>query len=222
MRRFTLRLSRTEAAVVSGQLTIGMAVLDVRGQIADDRSLQLTGLGKSPTSIATYTIASSRTTVSGNALSGDITFRLDPATISTVPVTLTHVFKAGSPEAARPIPADLRAYIYAYDVNAGRFTTGSTLYGHCFSMATVVPLGGTITWTMTPLGADGAGYDVRQASFPSRLEGNTVRFGCGGASAWDDNRQRGFAPNARVRAEILFDDGVTTAGELVLPVRGGP
>jgi len=80
---------------VSGQIEVDVFILTVTGQVGSDGSLTLSGQGRFVT--VTVTLASWRTTTSGTALTGNMTFVItpdDPALgVITVQGTLQNVTK---------------------------------------------------------------------------------------------------------------------------------
>jgi hypothetical protein len=142
---------------------------------------------------------------------GDLTFTSrsirggDPITVTA---TLENVFNGNSPEAAQPLPAEATLNFWFGEGTAYRLRVSSrpvTNYSVCPSVINIGGERARLTFTLTPIAADGRAYAVTQMGGPEFVTPGTGGGRC--ADARDDDYQRPIAPSYRLRVEFQYDDG---------------
>lgn len=230
IQRFRVTFAEIDGQRVLGQMFLGVYTLDVAGVRGDD-GLQLTGSGTAAYGVGGYPIqiVGTLSVLNGVALTGKIAARItyagEPAYIPlhTPTFVLEHTFKTGTPESAQLLPPDRRASIHVDRVLVQRRqavpgTPARMSYTGCHSLRSYSSMQGTVYWTLTPLGPDGAEYPVTQLLIPPAR--SLTSTGCGSPESFDLDLNRPIAPRARINVEIVFDDGAKTGWQGVLPVTG--
>lgn len=211
-----------------GTLTAGAYVLTVTGSVDSNGALSLSGDGQTYP-LLDINVAQWQTRVSGQSMTGAFTLNTRSITQSSAAViTLESVFKAGSVEASRPIPPELRFALVVKGGTASRYapgvSPGVTQYNGCQRIQNAAPVRARLTYIITPIGVDGRDYAVQQMVFqgPSLdVSAATELSGCAGGGALDFDYRRPIASSYRLRVEYAYDDGVTGAAEGIAPVTIG-
>lgn len=218
----SFRLDLTASGnALQGRLTVVPNGVDVVGSVASDGTVTLTGTGQGIRQ--TVTLAQWQTRVDGATMTGGFAFdvRTSAGDSGRIGISLERVFKAGSAEAAAPLPPDVRFAVRVLRAGAVRLAPpfARTEYSPCFIIDNAAPTRATMTFLVTPVGPDGRAYALPQPT----LAGGSVNpatqvSGCTGAVI-DPDYRRAVAPTYRLRVDFSYDDGVTGSGEGTAPVR---
>jgi hypothetical protein len=219
LRYFRLALSQETVSKVSGQVMVfPHGWITVQGETDSSGTLTLTGNGNGQNYESTSTLDTWQTRVDGVAMTGGFSFTSRPIRDGdplTVTATLENVFNSDSSEVWRSLPAEATMDLQVEEGTARRLldvysTPGVTLYSVSYRVINIWFERARLTFTLTPIGADGRDYAVTQqwGSLPEFVTPGTSRSGCC-ADARDDDYRRPIAPRYRLRLEFQYEDGRT-------------
>lgn len=211
---------------MSGQLMVfPHGWITVQAETDFSGTLTLTGNGHGQSYESTSTLDTWQTRVDGMAMTGDFSFTSYPirgGNPLTVSATLENVFTADSPEAWRSLPAEATMDLRVSETTAYRFLGfgGVTRYSVSYVAINIWHQRARLTFTVTPIGADGRDYLVTQ---PARTAPIFVTPGTQSSACCvdveDSDYRRPIAPRYRVRVEFQYEDGPAGVFEGSGPVR---